>query len=374
MNSLLPVVIQRKMPVQEALLSRLKRVVIRPAAIPVLLVFLIAGYLYYIKTVQKGFLKMETIEKITFMYNKKINAIDTLHSRIMADYKSLAALFGPSNYAGDILFTSTNSNSFAELSLKLLNKISYIVHLSEPVDRAYLQETTLIHELAHVLYQDQVIEFLPEFGLEGIACYMTNRVMGEDFLIAGLNAFYLRSFPGLIDPDVSLSSLPDEIKSLYYAMGGIFFTEVSRIDPDLLLVYLQRPKAKYLTWTEMLQDMIEYSSKKDEVIDFIQSCKTLLPVSKTYFFVPIKLEDSVLQILVYLDMRHKKALHLSGSMSLKVNLTYGKTTYTLVVKPFLKDGVGNIYINLPENALPKKLDFCGTYAGISLSEILNIHQ
>ena len=120
MNNLLPNVIHKK-----SLLNHLKKHQL--AAGILLLIIILICYFYYYKRTEKSLVRVETINGITFIYDKDIKEAGSLHTRVKSIYQKMKEKFGPPTYIGEILIKSNNQNSFSTITRKLFHRNIYTI-------------------------------------------------------------------------------------------------------------------------------------------------------------------------------------------------------------------------------------------------------
>lgn len=333
-------------------------------------VVILLATIYYEKTSEENtIVTKETIDRVTFTYDRRLPDIDNLHARIVACYNNLKAKFGPALFTGTLYVTQTEKETFS----KFTSPTRAFIGLSQPFTIEFITDTEITHELSHV-YQANVFNSFPDFALEGLASYMANQSAAEQNLyIHGWEKTYLESFPGRVNPNAQFNQLPANLKNTYYIIGCAFFSEVARIDSVLLINILNLPVKSSLSWEDFLKLLLKYTSEKDKLLHFFNTCNSISDVySKGYYFIPVRLESSVLEVAVYLEDSFSTDSGNSGVIAVQTQIYNKDKVFETSKTVQIVDGFGKMFLDLKSINSFDRIEINGLFMGKPLTQTINV--
>ena len=150
-------------------------------------------------------------------------------------------------------------------------------------------EKTIRHELLHALFQTEEAKNLPEFISEGTVYELTDNI-GESLHLYNSDAQYVLSHGAglftqdgnLIDDELSITNMKDYVSE-------VFWEQVRKIDPKLLIKLLHISKNKEITFSEIPALLLEnVAEEKKNALQKLLSQTTIFNVSQqdTIFVLP----------------------------------------------------------------------------------------
>ena len=94
--------------------------------------------------------------------------------------------------------------------------------------------------------------------------------------------------------------------------------------------------------------------------------------SQTYFFIPVKREYSILQIIVYLDKHFPHEMKLNGMLSIDIRVSRKKRKLLEIKeKVELNEGYAEFFIDVKNNTGTLTITFNAEFAGKNLTASFN---